>query len=832
MTPHSSIGRGARSAVHAAIVACAVSAAGLALASGARASAASATAARRVHVTVALRPRDPSALTREVQAVSTPGSPDYRRYLGPRAFGARYGARPATIAAVSRALRAHGLRPGRASAGGLSIPLTVRASALGRAGGEAGEAARALVLGELPRSARTSVEAVIAFGRSSAARPLALRDPIHRSTFTRPPSSRPGGAWAAGLGGASAAGLGTGAARPGSRGGAPAPGTTGPQPCPAATTAAAGVHATTEPVIASAYGFDALYAAGDEGQGVTVAVYELEPDDPADIAAFQSCYRIHARISYVHVDGGAGTGAGSDEAALDIENLIGLAPRARVLVYQGPNARSGLPGSGPYDVFSAIVNQDRARVVSVSWGQCEAQLGPAAQQAESVLFQQAAVQGQTIVAAAGDNGSEDCDTGGPNSSTGLAVDDPAGQPQVIGVGGTTLLAAGPPPSETVWNSGSSGPGAGGGGVSDWPMGPDQLDTPGFLHVRQAAARGPECNVPRGHYCREVPDVSADADPATGYEIYWNGADTVPEPSGWQALGGTSAAAPVWAALFTLADASPACASTPLGFAGPALYRAAAGDYRGDFHDVTTGENDLTGTNGGRWPAGRGYDLASGLGTPDAAPLARDLCADSIRLSAVGGQSSALGATVALALHGRDVHGARLRYAATGLPPGVRVGRRSGRLSGRPRSPGRYRVRVTVRDGRGARAGRTFTWTVGALPRLTRARVTGAPGNRRLSLTISSGRHAPWLRRLRVRLPAGFTARRHPRPIVHARHRAVVRVAGSVVTITLSSPCPSVRVSLRVRDLRRGSDVRVAVGVRAGSTGTSVLRGPVGPGGRR
>lgn len=829
MASPSSIGRGARAA-RAAIVACAVSTAGLltptdAAAAGpltptraaaaaplipTRAAAASPTSPASgsgtgVHVTVTLRPRDPAALAREVQAVSTPGSTEYRRYLSPRAFGARYGARRSTIVALTRALRARGLRPGHASSGGLSIPLNVPATTLPRPSSAVGDDARALVLDALPRSARASVEAVITFDRASTARPLALRDPARREPPGRGLSSGP------------AAGATT----------TPPASSAGPQPCAAAASAAAGVHANTAQTIASAYGFDALYAAGDEGQGVTVAVYELEPDDPADIATFQSCYGTHAQISYVRVDGGAGTGAGSDEAALDIENVIGFAPRAHVLVYQGPNAQSGLPGSGPYDVFSAIVNQDRAQVVSVSWGQCEAQLGSAAQLAESVLFQQAAVQGQTIVAAAGDNGAQDCDTGGARSSTRLAVDDPASQPDVVGVGGTTLLAPGPPPNETVWNSGTGGPGAAGGGVSDWPMGPDQLDTPAFLHVRQAAARAPACNVPRGHYCREVPDVSADADPATGYEVYWNGADTVPEPSGWQALGGTSAAAPVWAALFTLADASPGCAGTPLGFAGPALYRAAAGNYRGDFHDVTAGGNDLIGTSGDRWSAGRGYDLASGLGTPDAGPLVRDLCADSIALSNVGGQSSALGAAVTVALHGRDVRGARLRYSASGLPPGVRVDARRGRLIGRPRRPGRYRVHVSVRDGHGARAGRTFNWTVGALPQITVARLTGAGRSRRLSLRIASGRHAPWLRRLRVRLPAGLRAARRPRTLVHARHRAVVRVAGSMVTISLSAPCPSVGVSLRVRDARRASSERVAVGVRAGSTGTSALRAPVG-----
>src|SRR5579875_131616 len=670
MTRRRSIGRGTRGVLRATAAACVISASALGvLAATARASTPPAplsgpraAAARRLHMTVTLRPRDPAALAREVRAVSTPGSPAYRRYLGPRAFAARYGAGQATIDTVRRALRARGLDPGPASAGGLSIPLSVPASGATSAGASSAGAAstgvgagvagsaRALVLGALPRTARSSVQAVIAFGRTSAARPLALRDPVRR---------------AGSLGDALSGGLSADTAAAGPAPAPVAPRTAaGPQPCAAASDAAASVHADTDQTVAGAYGFDDLYAAGDEGQGVTVAVYELEPDSPADIAAFQACYGTHARVSYVHVDGGSGSGAGSDEAALDIENLIGLAPRAHLLVYQGPNARSGLPGSGPYDVFSAIVNQDRARVVSVSWGQCEQQLGAAAEEAESVLFAQAAVQGQTIVAASGDNGAQDCDTGGARSSTRPAVDDPASQPDVVGVGGTTLLAAGPPPSETVWNGGRTGSGASGGGVSArWPMPSDQLDTPAFLHLRTAAARGPACGLPRTRYCREVPDVSADADPATGYEVYWNGADSVPEPSGWQALGGTSAAAPLWAALFTLADASPACAGSPLGFAGPALYRAAAGDYRGNFHDVTDGDNDFAGTSASRWSAARGYDLASGLGSPDAGPLVSALCADSIRLATVGGQSSAVHAAVALHLQASDVRGARLRYSA-------------------------------------------------------------------------------------------------------------------------------------------------------------------------
>ena len=142
---------------------------------------------------------------------------------------------------------------------------------------------------------------------------------------------------------------------------------------------------------------------------------------------------------------------------MDIENLIGLAPNANVLVYQGPNSNSGSPGSGPYDTFSSIINQDRAQVVTGLLGQCEAALGQGNAISEASLFQQATVQGQSIVAASGDSGAEDCDTGGAPPQIQPAVDDPSSQPWVTGVGGTSIVAPGPPPTEKVWNSGGSLP---------------------------------------------------------------------------------------------------------------------------------------------------------------------------------------------------------------------------------------------------------------------------------------------------------------------------------------------------------------------------------------
>jgi Pro-kumamolisin, activation domain/Putative Ig domain len=761
------------------------------LAAGPGRARAAAQPARR-HLTIALAPRHPAALAAFARAVSTPGSPHYGDYLTPRRFRARFGASPARIALVRAALRSRGLRPGHASAGGLSIAATGDAQATAALRARGGADAAAALPG--------AVQSVIGL-RPAAAHPLALR--------ARHPRALPAPQVARGPGGR---------ARPHAA---------GPQACTAAADAAPTQGAYTTDQIASAYDFEPLYASGDEGAGVTVAVYELEPNDPGDVAAFQHCYGTHASISYVKVDGGVGEGAGSDEAAFDIENLVGFAPRARVLVYQAPNSSSGLPGSGPYDLFSAIINQDRAQVVSVSWGQCEAQLGRRAATAEHALFEQAVAQGQTIVAAAGDDGAEDCASGDHDTSLSPAVDDPASQPDVTGVGGTTLSAPTDPPVESVWNSGGAGtsglaPGAGGGGVSSlWPMGPDQRDAPARLHVAHAAAAGPACGQ-LGGACREVPDVAADADPATGYAIFWNGADTEPEPSGWQGLGGTSGAAPVWAALFALADAAPACRGTPLGFAGPALYRAAAAHYAADFHDVTAGNNDFTGTDGGRWPASRGYDLTTGLGTPDAAHLVAGLCANALRLAPLAGQSSAVRAGVSVSLHGRDIRGATLRYTAEHLPPGVSVQADTGRMVGTPSAPGRYRVLAGVRDGQDAVATHAFTWVVGGSPHAGAARLSAGA----LSLTVRSGPHVPSLRTLRIAVPRGLRVRSVTQVTVRARGRAVVRVRHRVMTISLSSPAPSATLSIPV--LRDGGALptHVRILARTGTTGTSQLLAPL------
>ncbi len=654
-----------------------------------------------IQVNVALKPRDPAGLAAYAAAVATPGSGVYHHFLTVAQFRQRFGPGAAQIAAVEDSLRAHGLAPGRVLADGLSIPVSASAARMAsafsvsfnRVALPSGRTAFANAQApQFDANVAGDVQGVV--GLDSISVPTAQA--IERPSGT----SRPHAAAAAG----------------------PKVVTGGPQPCRAAVSTAGSDSGYTADQLASSYQLSGLYAQGDKGAGQTIALYELEPNSTADIAAYQTCYGTNASVSYVQVDGGAGSGTGVGEAALDIEDVIGLAPQANVVVYQGPNS-----DSGAYDTYARIVSDDTAQVISTSWGLCEADEGLAAAQAEASLFEEAAAQGQSVFAAAGDNGSQDCsgdNSSPPNDS--LAVDDPASQPDVTGVGGTTLSNPGPPASESVWNESVAGAGAGGGGISTlWSMPSYQSGAPSALNVTTGSPTGSQCGAGASGYCREVPDVSADADPYTGYVIYWNGS--------WGTIGGTSAAAPLWAAYMALVNASSYCAGSPVGFANPALYAAAASNYSSDFSDVTTGDNDYTGTGGGSFGAGTGYDMASGLGTPIGASLAADLCAQAggapnpITVTNPGGQSGTVGAPASLQISASDSSsGATLSYSATGLPAGLSIDPASGLIAGAPATTGPFGVTVTVSDGSGASRSVSFEWTVST--RSTATSVSCSPGS--------------------------------------------------------------------------------------------------------
>jgi subtilase family serine protease len=752
--------------------------------------------AARLHVAVVLKARDPAGLAAFVQAVSTPGTSRYHAYLTPAQFAERFGATAAQIRAVDASLRSRGLTPGAASPNGLSIPVTATAGQIGRAfslsfqrlvlpGG--GRATIASAAPAVDASIADDVQSVLGLSSLNTFRP----GTAPRTVLPLPQLPRAGSA-------------------PAAKHNA----TGGPAPCSSASSSASNQGGYTADQIASAYRFSSLYQAGDQGQGQTIAMYELEPYDPNDIAAYQSCYGTHASVSNITVDGGSGSGAGSGESALDIENAIGLAPKANYLVYEAPNSNSGAPGSGPYDMFSAIISQNRAKVVSVSWGECESNNADALA-AENTLFQEAAAQGQSIVSAAGDNGSEDCYS--PPGSTvpptvpdlSLAVDDPASQPLVTGVGGTTLSSIGPPPGQSAWNNGGNPAalagltgGAGGGGISSrWQMPGYQSGAVGSLNLVQSHSSGSPCGLTSG-FCREVPDVAANADPSTGYMVYWNGSGADPtSTAGWQSIGGTSGAAPLWAALLALINASSACHGSPVGFANPALYRAAGSAYGSDFNDVTSGNNDFSGTNGNLYPAGPGYDMATGLGTPIAGGLAASLCGASLHVTSPGSQRSSVGQAVSLQLKTTGPQSGTLTWRASGLPPGLSISASSGRISGKPRRAGLFSVAVGGTNRVGVVPNTTFAWTVMGFPTISHTSLGGIGGGRpRLALAVSAGAYAAPLKLVTITLPAGlrFGPGKRPLTVSGAGGRAVAfssRLAGGRLQISLAAAQPRVTVSV-------------------------------------
>jgi subtilase family serine protease len=544
---------------------------------------------------VALEPARPEALEHFATEVSTPGSPGYGRYLSVAEFAQRFGAPQQEIAAVRAALEARGLDVGAAAANRLSLPVTATVA-------EA-ESAFATSLSQVRlASGRVAYVNDQAPAVPAAAAPY-MQAVLGLDDLSRSHRRGPSRAEAP--------------AAPATTASAGLP-TASPQPCPAALEGQAKEGGYTADQIAFAYGLSSFHAAGNFGAGQTVALLELEPYAPSDIATYQSCYGADVDITNVDVNGGPGPYKGEDgESALDLEQLIGLAPGADIVVYQGPNTG----GAAEVEILSAYVQQNVAKVMSSSWGICEPGVENAPAGAIDALLQEAAAQGQSFFVAAGDEGSTDCYEEEGTHDKSLAVDFPGSDPFATDVGGTRMenpTAA--PPTEYLWND-SPKWGAGGGGISEhFPMPAYQRQAAPALGVLNDLSTGDTCGFA---YCRQVPDVAADASGETGYLVFSEGT--------WWQNGGTSAAAPLWAALATLINASPACQGHSIGFANPALYTVAGESYTTNFRDITgskaggmptTNRFDATKP----FPAKTGYDMASGLGTPNGFELGGSLCA--------------------------------------------------------------------------------------------------------------------------------------------------------------------------------------------------------------
>jgi kumamolisin len=333
--------------------------------------------------------------------------------------------------------------------------------------------------------------------------------------------------------------------------------------------------------IAQLYGFPAGATAADQ----TIGILELGGGyRTADISTyFKALGQQVPKVTTVSVDGGknAPTNANSadGEVMLDIEVAAAVAPGAKIVVYFAPNTDQGF-----IDGIATAVHDttNKPSVLSISWGSAESNWTTQSLNALDAACQSAAALGITITVATGDDGSTDGETDGQNHA-----DFPASSPHVLACGGTTLQGSGSTiTSETVWNGLPTG-GATGGGVSNFFPLPTWQATAGVpAPVNPAGGRG-------------IPDVSGNADPATGYQIRIDGADYV--------IGGTSAVAPLWAGLIALANQQNGKSA---GFIHPAIYAAKA---TSAFNDITSGTN-YTGTPVG-FKAGPGWDACTGLGSP-------------------------------------------------------------------------------------------------------------------------------------------------------------------------------------------------------------------------
>ena len=370
-----------------------------------------------------------------------------------------------------------------------------------------------------------------------------------------------------------------------------------------------------------------------DGTGQTVAIIELGGGfEQADLDTYFSGLGVTGpTVTAVGVDGaanqpGADPSGADGEVMLDIEVVGALAPGAAIVVYFAPNTDAGFLDA----VATAAHAQPTPVAISISWGQAEDQWTAQARTAMDDAFVDAAALGVTVTVAAGDDGSSDRVTDGA-----VHVDFPASSPHALACGGTRLTAdpsSGEVSAEVVWNNGT-GNGATGGGYSTAFARPDyqsflSTDSGGSTGSTGPGGSGPSTgpggsggSLASGQVIddsaessasastdspasavassgRGVPDVSADADPQTGYQVLVDGKSMI--------IGGTSAVAPLWAALTArLAQA----AGHSFGLLQPKLYAAAqAGQVAPGFRDVTSGNN-------GAYSAGPGWDACTGLGVP-------------------------------------------------------------------------------------------------------------------------------------------------------------------------------------------------------------------------
>jgi kumamolisin len=574
-----------------------------------------------------------------VAAQHTPGQAQYRQFLSPAQFQQRFGPTPATVAAAGAYFRALGL----------SVDVT---------------AGRVLQISGSPAAVQSAFNTrlrqyeVAAHGRTPAYR-------FHAPQVEPAVASAAVAAGVEGIFGLDSRPL----FRPNLR--HAALGTHRLQPVTHASATLNPPGQWTVSDFAQYYDVAPLYAKGITGAGRTLGIVTLASFTPSDAYAYWSGLGLSVdpnRIRVVDVDGGPGVpsdDSGSIETTLDVEQSGGLAPGAKVVVYQAPNTDQGF-----VDAFAHAISDNRADSFSVSWGlweywdtQSTVLLRRRAQEvldAQGSLFLQAAVQGQSGFAAAGDSGAYEPNNPGitpvPYFSKTLGVGAPASAAWITAAGGTTLpgeqdygTSNGPYviqiASEQAWGwSYLSGlcaalgyddiscgifPGGSGGGVSSYVRRPlYQRGVPGMRNTEPGqtftdftvSPAQDYVTLPAGFAGRNVPDVSANADPQTGYLVVYTSDQTGFGVSAY--YGGTSFVAPQLNGVAAVIDQGARGRTGLWNFALYALARNGQGYGGGHapLRDVTAGDNWF-------YSGVPGYEPATGVGVLDVANFARIMMDD-------------------------------------------------------------------------------------------------------------------------------------------------------------------------------------------------------------
>ena len=543
-----------------------------------------------------------AALDQLMVAQQTPGSPQYHKWLTPTQFGEQFGLSASDMAKVKSWLTSQGL----------TISYTAPSSSLITVGG---------TVAQMQQAFGTTMHLLSSRGEQHIAN---TTDPVLPAAIANVIS---------GIGGLNDF-------KPVSHA---RPHVVSAKEATAAfTSGVSGLHFLSPGDFHTIYDSQPLLSAAINGTGATIAIMGQTDISLPEVAAFRAAGGLPAQVPTIITATAADPGSQPTdipEAQLDVEWAGASAPNATILF-----VNSSQNAMGAFTSLEYAITQASAPILSISYGNCEPALDAAFVAGFSALFQQANVQGQTILAPGGDDGATDCDFGSVTAADGLAVDFPASSPYVTAVGGTMFADTVTPSPywqsasgttdvissalgyipETVWNEYTyfSSLAAGGGGASIYFTKP----------VWQVGTGVPS------DQARDVPDIALNA--GSGLDGYLYCVPIIPgvttlasctngfrdSSGGLAVVGGTSAGVPSFAGILALVEQRIG-ATTGLGNINPVLYGLGGS---AAFHDITTGNNnspcisgapDCQTANSIGFSASTGYDLATGWGSIDATNLA-------------------------------------------------------------------------------------------------------------------------------------------------------------------------------------------------------------------